>query len=61
MEGGRISKVDVFKDVQFVQEGVSDSLFEKVVIAQDTRVDAVSGATITSKAYLKAIENALVQ
>jgi uncharacterized protein with FMN-binding domain len=61
VEGGRISKINVFENVRFVQDGVSDALFSKVVSAQDTRVDTVSGATITSKAYLKAIENALVQ
>jgi len=31
----------------------------RVIVAQDTIVDAVSGATVTSKAYLKAIEDAL--
>lgn len=61
VEGGRITKIDVSKDVRFVQEGVSNDLFEKVISKQDTRVDTVSGATITSKAYLKAIENAFVQ
>ncbi|MBV1758052.1 MAG: FMN-binding protein [Dethiosulfatibacter sp.] len=59
--GGRISKIDVLDNVRFVQEGVSDTLFEKVISTQDTKVDTVSGATVTSKAYLKAIENALVQ
>jgi uncharacterized protein with FMN-binding domain len=60
VEGGRISKINVSKDVRFVQEGVSNDLFAKVISAQDTRVDTVSGATITSKAYLKSIENAFV-
>jgi len=31
----------------------------RVIEAQSTDIDAVSGATVTSKAYLKAIENAL--
>lgn len=59
VEGSRVSKINVFDNVRFVQDGVSDALFEKVISAQDTRVDTVSGATVTSKAYLKAIENAL--
>ncbi len=58
---GRITQIQVITDVKFVQEGVSDTLFEKVISAQDTKVDTVSGATVTSKAYLKAIENALKQ
>ncbi|WP_372994238.1 FMN-binding protein [Lutispora sp.] len=33
--------------------------FNKVIEAQNTIVDAVSGATVTTKAYLKAIESAL--
>ena len=37
----------------------ADEIFRRVMEAQDTKVDAVSGATVTSKAYLKAIENAL--
>lgn len=61
VENGRISRIDVSKDVRFVQEGVSNDLFVKVISAQDTRVDTISGATITSKAYLKAIENAFAQ
>ncbi len=40
------------------QHGV---LYDRVIQAQSLQVDAVSGATLTSKAYLKAVENALVQ
>jgi uncharacterized protein with FMN-binding domain len=36
-------------------------LFDRVIKAQSLQVDAVSGATLTSKAYLKAVENALVK
>ena len=61
VEGGRVSQINVFDNVRFVQDGVSDALFERIISSQDTRVDTVSSATVTSKAYLKAIENALVQ
>jgi len=37
----------------------SSELFRHVIKAQNTTVDAMTGATVTSKAYLKAIENAL--
>jgi len=37
----------------------SEEILRRVLDAQDTQVDAVAGATVTSKAYLKAIENAL--
>lgn len=54
-----ITEISIEDDVTFVQPGVSDGLFTKVKEAQNTKVDAVSEATVTSKAYLKSIENAL--
>ncbi len=36
-------------------------LYERVVAAQSLQVDTISGATLTSKAYLQAVENALIQ
>lgn len=55
----RITDIVIVKDVTFVKPGVSDELFEKVKIAQNTTIDTVSEATVTSKAYLKSIENAI--
>jgi len=37
---------------------VSEEIISRVIAAQNTTVDAVSGATVSSKALLKAIENA---
>ncbi len=36
-------------------------LYDRVMKAQSLQVDTISMATLTSKAYLKAIENALLQ
>lgn len=36
-------------------------LYDRVIQAQSLQVDTISGATLTSKAYLKAVENALLQ
>ena len=36
-------------------------LYERVIEAQSLQVDTISGATLTSKAYLQAVENALIQ
>jgi uncharacterized protein with FMN-binding domain len=36
-------------------------LYDRVIQAQSLQVDTISGATLTSKAYLKAVENALIQ
>jgi uncharacterized protein with FMN-binding domain len=36
-----------------------DDLFENVIKSQSLQVDVISGATLTSKTHLKALENAL--
>jgi uncharacterized protein with FMN-binding domain len=38
-----------------------ESLYDRVIEAQSLQVDTISGATLTSKAYLQAVENALIQ
>lgn len=55
----KVTKIDIVKDVTFPKPEWTKLLFEKVIEKQNTDVDVVSGSTITSKAYLKSIENAL--
>jgi uncharacterized protein with FMN-binding domain len=55
----KIIKIDVVKDVSIPKLEVTNAMLSKVIEKQNTNVDVVSGATVTSKAYLKAIENAL--
>lgn len=55
----KITKVDVIKDVAFPKPEVTSELFNKVIQKQNLNVDVTAGATVTCKAYLKAIENAL--
>ena len=38
-----------------------EMLYDRVIQAQSLQVDTISGATLTSKAYLQAVENALIQ
>jgi uncharacterized protein with FMN-binding domain len=38
-----------------------EDLFKRVIDSDSLQVDAISGATLTSKAHLKALENALKQ
>ena len=47
------------KTVLFERPEVTQELFDNVIAAQSIDVDVLSGATVTSKAYLKSIENAL--
>ena len=55
----KITKINIEDDVTFVKSDVSNELFNKVIEAQNTKVDVISQATVTSKAYLMSIENAL--
>lgn len=59
VKDGKITEIQVVKDVTFPESECTVELFKKVIEKQSTKVDAVSGATVTSKAYLKSIENAL--
>jgi uncharacterized protein with FMN-binding domain len=55
----KITSVKIVKDVQFADDAKTRQLFDRVVEAQTPQVDAISGSTVTSKAFLKSIENAL--
>ena len=55
----KIIKIDVVKDVSFSIQEVTKAIISKVLDKQNTNVEVISGATVTSKAYLKSIENAL--
>lgn len=57
----KIIKIDVVKDVLFRKAEVTEDIINRVVEKQNTNVEVVSGATVTSKAYLKSIENALIK
>lgn len=54
----RITDVQSVK-IQDGRDSLTEDLKEKVLSEQTVDVDAVSGATASSNAYLKAIENAL--
>jgi uncharacterized protein with FMN-binding domain len=55
----KITNIDLVNDVMFPKPEVTKELFNNVVKEQNINIDAISGSTITSKAYLKSIENAL--
>lgn len=61
IKGGKITDIKIIKDVTFSRSEVSEDVIEEVLDEQNTTIDAVSGATVTTKAYLKAIENALTK
>lgn len=53
----KINDIKVIRDIEFSNPDVRMQVFDDVLSAQDTKVDIVSGSTVTVKAYLKAIEN----
>lgn len=57
----RISTIEVIKTVSIEKPEITNTIINRVIEKQNTTVDTVSGATVTSKAYLKSIENALAQ
>ncbi|NOQ27312.1 MAG: FMN-binding protein [Bacteroidales bacterium] len=57
---GKVRNIEMLGTSDPGAENTSDSLlFDRVVKAQSLQVDVISGATLTSKAYLKAVEKAL--
>jgi uncharacterized protein with FMN-binding domain len=63
IEKGRITKISI--DQQGETAGVSDLAFARIpaeiVKSQSTKVDAVTGASVSSKAIMAAVENALTK
>lgn len=56
----RITAIDIEKDMGGAEITDCDGeIIRRVIEKQNTDVDAVAGATVSSKAYLKAIEDAL--
>ncbi len=67
--GGKISNIKILKGaldkdglpIELADGLTIEDLFGNVVKSQSLQVDAISGATLTSKTHLKALENALKQ
>ncbi|KNZ40933.1 FMN-binding protein [Acetobacterium bakii] len=55
----KIAQIHVVKTVSFENQEATNEIINSVIEKQNTTVDTISGATVTSKAYLKSIENAL--
>jgi len=66
---GKITKINILEgaldsdgnSAELTKGKTMDDLFQKVMESKSLQVDAISGATLTSKAHLKALENALKQ
>ena len=60
VKGGKIESIDVIYSKEGLSAEFTDELNENVMDSQSLDVDTVSEATLTSKGYLKAVENALM-
>lgn len=59
IENNKIINIEITDDMMIVNPEVRSELIQRVLEKQNTTVDAISGGTVSSKAYLKSIENAL--
>ncbi|WP_438493141.1 FMN-binding protein [Paenibacillus sp. IHBB 3054] len=55
----KVTEIKVLEQAEKKPAEFTDELFGRVIREQSLQVDTISGATLTSKAFLKAIENAL--
>jgi len=61
VKGRKIMDIKIIKNRTTKQAIMAEGVVERIVTQQRNDVDAISGATTTSKAFLKAIENALAK
>ena len=60
VKDGKITEIKLLKHSHGPDHG-ADKITERVIAQQSLKVDAISGATYSSKVVLKAIEKALTQ
>jgi uncharacterized protein with FMN-binding domain len=62
VSSGKVIDIQLTASVDPAAENTdAEMLYDRVIEAQSLQVDTISGATLTSKAYLQAVENALLQ
>jgi len=61
VSGGKLSEIEPVSGVVDQGNGSTQKLYDRVIANQSLMVDTISGATLTSKGYLKAVEIALSQ
>lgn len=59
IENHKITNINITDDIMIVNPEVRSGLIQRVMEEQNTTVDVISGGTVSCKAYLKSIENAL--
>lgn len=58
---GKVSKIVLLSSEENRPPEFTKALFNRVIKNQSLQVDVISGASLTTKAFLKSIENALIK
>lgn len=61
VSGGKVVNIEPISGIVDQGNGSTQMLYDRVIKNQSLMVDTISGATLTSKGYLKAVEIALSQ
>jgi uncharacterized protein with FMN-binding domain len=61
VSGGKVTDIKLIKGVEKRKGDSMELLYDRVIKEQTLQVDTISCATLTSKAFLQGVENALVQ
>jgi uncharacterized protein with FMN-binding domain len=59
VSSGKVNEIKVLEQNYKLESEFTGKLYDRVIEAQSLQVDVISGATLTSKACLKSVENAL--
>lgn len=58
---GKVSEIALLSSKENRPSEFTEELFNRVIEKQSLQVDVITGASLTSKAFLKSIENALIK
>lgn len=61
VSSGKVTEIKVLEQKYDLKPDFTNKLYDRVMDAQSLQVDTISGATLTSKACLKSVENALIK
>ncbi|WP_019911056.1 FMN-binding protein [Paenibacillus sp. HW567] len=58
---GKVTTIELLQNKENQPLEFTNTLYGRVITSQSLQVDTMSGATLTSKAYLKSVESALAK
>ena len=60
-DSSRVTKIELIRSAEDRPQSFFKELYNRVIEKQSLKVDVISGSTLTSKAHLKAVEDALMK